>query len=137
MITTPLPDEMKNFMVRRKDGVPAYQLASLVDDLHFGIDFIVRGADLWPSTLAQHYLAKQLGEASFSAIRFYHHPLLKNEQGEKLSKSAGAFSVKHGWEQGRTLNDYVAYLGRLLHAPMPVQTAADLLNVVSNRGSQR
>jgi glutamyl-tRNA synthetase len=137
VIATPLPAEMKNFIVRRKDGVPAYQLASLVDDLHFGIEAIVRGADLWPSTLAQQYLAKQLGEERFSAIRFYHHPLLKNEQGEKLSKSAGAFSVKHWREQGRTLNNYVAYLGRLVHAPMPVRTTADLLNVVSNRGSQR
>lgn len=133
--TASLHGEMKNFIVRRKDGLPAYQLCSVVDDLHFGIDCIVRGEDLWPSTLAQHYLAKALGIESFSAIHFYHHPLLKNEQGEKLSKSAGALSVKHGREQGRTLNDYVAYLGRLLRAPMPVRTAADLLKVAGNKDS--
>lgn len=89
VITAPLHGEMKNFIVRRRDGLPAYQLCSVVDDLHFGIDLIVRGEDLWPSTLAQHYLAKALGEEEFSAIRFLHHLLLTNERGEKLSKSAG------------------------------------------------
>jgi glutamyl/glutaminyl-tRNA synthetase len=127
IVTAPLHGEMKNFVVRRKDGVPAYQLASLVDDLHFGIDFIVRGQDLWPSTLTQQYLANVLGEERFSAIYFYHHPLLTNGQGEKLSKSAGAFSVKHWREQGCSFGDYLMHLGDLLHAPAPVRTAADLL----------
>lgn len=125
--TAPLPAEIKNFVVRRKDGVPAYQLASVVDDLHFGIDFIVRGDDLWPSTLAQHYLAKMLGEEKFAEISFLHHPLLTSATGEKLSKSAGALSVKHWREQGYSFEDYLTYLGMLLHAPAPVHTATDLL----------
>lgn len=128
IITAPLPAAMKHFSVRRKDGLPAYQLCSVVDDLHFGIDFIVRGEDLWPSTLAQHYLARQLGEDSFSAIRFHHHPLLKDNQGEKLSKSAGAFSVKQWREQKSPFEAYLHYLGTLLQTP--VRTPTDLLEIM-------
>ena len=124
-----MPAEMKNFIVRRKDSVPAYQLTSVIDDLHVGIDFIVRGNDLWPSTLAQHYLAQQLGAARFAEICFLHHPLLKNAHGEKLSKSAGALSVKHWREQGRSFEAYVTYLGTLLQAPAPVRTVTDLLTL--------
>lgn len=123
---SPLPDEMKNFIVKKKDGLPAYQLSSLVDDLHFGIDLIIRGEDLWPSTLAQLYLAKQLGESRFAGVAFFHHPLLKNG-GEKLSKSAGAASVKHWRESGKTLAEFLQYLGALLHTPVPVTSAEDLL----------
>lgn len=84
-----LPGDMQQFVVWRRDGLPAYQLTSVVDDLHFGIDLIVRGKDLWPSTLAQLALAAAMGAERFGAIRFVHHPLLLGYNGEKLSKSAG------------------------------------------------
>lgn len=86
----PLPD----FVVRRRDGIPAYQVASLANDLQFGITHIVRGADLEASTAAQYHLAEVLSEDSFLNVRFLHHPLLLNKDGEKLSKSAGADSLK-------------------------------------------
>ncbi len=127
--TAPLPIEMKNFIVRKKDGFPSYQLSSVVDDLHFGIDFIVRGEDLWASTLAQLVLAKQLGEDKAS-ISFYHHPLLTSK-GEKLSKSAGASSIKHWRNRGRTLAEFFEYLGELLHTSSPIKNARDLLKVFS------
>lgn len=127
-IVASLPAEMKNFIVRKKDGLPAYQLSSVVDDLHFGVDFIVRGRDLWPSTLAQQFLAKRLGEERFSSIAFYHHPLLTNAGGGKLSKSVGAASVKHRREQGKPLTDFLSHLGRLLGAP--VSSSEDLLRAV-------
>jgi glutamyl/glutaminyl-tRNA synthetase len=85
-----LPAEMRDFIVRKKDGFPAYQLASVMDDLHFGVDLVVRGQDLWPSTLAQHFLARQLRKDAFGEIHFYHHPLLVEPAGTKLSKPAGA-----------------------------------------------
>ena len=113
-IASSLPPEMKNFIVRKKDGLPAYQLASVVDDLHFGIDFIVRGEDLWPSTLAQQFLAKKLGEERFSSIAFYHHPLLTKSSGEKLSKSADDISIKHWRESGKSLPQFLAFIKELL-----------------------
>jgi len=89
-----LPVEMRDFVVRKRDGFPAYQLSSLVDDLHYGVDLIVRGEDLWASTLAQLYLSYPLGAAEFRDVRFYHHPLLMTG-GEKLSKSAGSTSIQY------------------------------------------
>ncbi len=93
-ITATLPASMQSFVVRKKDGAPAYQLASLVDDEYFGIDAIVRGQDLWDSTLAQQYLAAVLQKSFFSQVLFLHHPLLMEAGGQrKLSKSAGDTSV--------------------------------------------
>jgi glutamyl-tRNA synthetase len=94
----PLPD----FVVRRRDGIPAYQIASLTDDLLFDISHIIRGADLESSTLAQQWLADILSRqpdpaldyARFLDIQFVHHGLVFNESGEKLSKSAGAFALR-------------------------------------------
>lgn len=122
-----LPNAMQHFIVRKKDGLPAYQLTSLVDDLHFGIDLIVRGQDLWPSTLAQHFLAQALGEERFAAIRFYHHPLLINSTGEKLSKSAGATSILHWRKEGRSVAELLAYISDLLHLPFRIKNESDLL----------
>jgi len=82
----PLPD----FVVRRRDGLPAYQVASLVDDQLFGVTHIIRGADLEASTAAQRFLASCLGWTGFLQTPVFHHPLLTDAQGEKLSKSAGA-----------------------------------------------
>ena len=87
--TAGLDPTMQDFVVRRRDGIPAYQVASVADDLHFGVTHIIRGEDLEPSTRAQIWLAGLLGETAFGEIRFLHHPLLRNERGEKLSKSAG------------------------------------------------
>lgn len=78
-----------HFVVRRREGIPAYQLASLADDVHFGISHIVRGDDLLVSTAAQLYLADRLGYGSFREAIFLHHPLLTDADGRKLSKSAG------------------------------------------------
>lgn len=87
--TTGLDASMQDFVVRRRDGIPAYQVASVADDLHFGVTHIIRGEDLEPSTRAQIWLAGLLREAAFGSIHFLHHPLIRNERGEKLSKSAG------------------------------------------------
>jgi glutamyl/glutaminyl-tRNA synthetase len=83
-----LPDPV----VRRRDGIPAYQVASVVDDHHFGIDLIVRGEDLLASTAVQLFIAQQLGFDDFLNATFHHHPLVLNDKGEKWSKSAGSDS---------------------------------------------
>ncbi len=88
-IRTPENFPLSDFAVRRRDGIPAYQVASLADDLHFGITHLIRGADLADSTAAQRFLAECLGETAFLNIPVWHHELLMDEQGQKLSKSAG------------------------------------------------
>ena len=112
-IGTTLPDEMNDFVVWKKDGLPAYQLASVCDDIYFGVDLVVRGLDLWPSTLAQLQLATKLGETGFTDVTFYHHPLLMTAGGEKLSKSAGDTSVKFLRGQGKTPADIYTIIADL------------------------
>ncbi|HEU4716942.1 MAG TPA: glutamate--tRNA ligase family protein [Bacteroidia bacterium] len=89
-----LAEVMGPFVIRRRDGIPAYQVASLADDLHSGINFIVRGNDLLHSTAAQVYLASLAGENDFGKNLFLHHPLVEDDSGSKLSKSAGASSLR-------------------------------------------
>jgi glutamyl/glutaminyl-tRNA synthetase len=109
-----LPAEMKKFVVRRKDGLPSYQLTSVIDDLFYGVDLVVRGEDLWASTLAQNELAKALGKNSFQDIVFYHHPLLIEASGKKLSKSAGATSIRYLRENGKTPADIYTLIAGLM-----------------------
>ncbi len=89
----PLAAVMPDFIVRKKDGVAAYQVASIVDDLRLGTTLVVRGLDLLPSTTAQCWLAAQLAETqAFNArrIQFHHHQLVADPAGHKLSKSTQA-----------------------------------------------
>lgn len=104
----------RHFIVRRRDGIPAYHVASLADDLDYRINLIVRGADLCDSTAAQLFLAGLLDEPAFAAARFCHHPLVRNEGGEKLSKSAGSVSLKAWQAAGKTREDFYAWFGKAM-----------------------
>jgi glutamyl/glutaminyl-tRNA synthetase len=113
IIRVTLPAEMKNFVIRRKDGLPSYQLTSVTDDLFYGVDLVVRGKDLWASTLAQHELAKAPGKNNFKDITFYHHHLLMETSGKKLSKSAGATSIRYLRENGKKPADIYTRIAAL------------------------
>jgi len=110
-----LSAQIGSFIVRRRDGKPAYHLTSVIDDLHFGINTIVRGEDLFESTAAQLYLSDKLGIGSFAQSTFLHHALISNEQGQKLSKSAGASSLKAmralGARRNSLLGEFAKWLG--------------------------
>jgi glutamyl-tRNA synthetase len=110
----PLDGSVRDFVVRKKDGQPAYQLTSLVDDLHFGVDLIVRGQDLWSSTLAQLYLAELLhGGTAFANATFHHHALFTDAGGHKLSKSAGAASIQFLRREGKTSAEIFGMMGQI------------------------
>jgi len=113
-ITTTLTAEMKNFVVRKKDGYPAYQLTSLLDDIHFNVDLIIRGEDLWASTIAQHYLASVLNITSFQQKTFHHHSLIIAADDTKLSKSTGATSIQFLRKQGMSAGQVYHQIGRTL-----------------------
>jgi glutamyl-tRNA synthetase len=129
IIKTLLPDIMKNFVVKKKDGYPAYQLASLLDDIYFEVDLIVRGADLYPSTIAQHYLADVLNKDDFKNITFHNHPLLMETGDKKLSKSAGATSIKYLREQGKTSADVYVEIGRMLEVGGDLRSFEDFIRL--------
>lgn len=76
-----------DFVLKRADGLWAYQLAVVVDDIFEGITDIVRGADLIDNTPRQCLLYEALGAP---VPRYMHIPLVLNDRGEKLSKQQGA-----------------------------------------------
>lgn len=87
-----LQKECGDFILRRADGVYAYQLAVVCDDALAGVTEVVRGCDLLPATPPQLYLMRLLG---FPAPRYAHVPLLTDETGRRLSKRDGDQSLEN------------------------------------------
>lgn len=96
-----------DFLVWRKDDLPSYQLASVVDDAALGITEIVRGADLIKSTFRQLLLFRALG---YDAPAFYHCPLVTDEHGARLAKRHDALSLRTLRAQGRAPEELQAGL---------------------------
>ena len=89
-ITQHLENEIGDFVVKRADGLFAYQLAVVVDDAFQNISHVVRGADLLHSTPRQIYLQHLL---EFATPAYMHLPIAVNAQGEKLSKQTLAPAI--------------------------------------------
>ena len=109
-----------DFIVRRSDGVYAYQLAVTADDGAMAITQVVRGSDLLSSTPRQLYLYRLLG---LDAPEFYHVPLLCAPDGRRLSKrdgdlDLGALRARLSPEE---LTGRLAWLAGLLERPEPVE----------------
>lgn len=108
-----------DFILRRKDGAWAYQLAVVVDDALMGITEVVRGEDLLLSAAQQIFLYKELG---FKAPEFCHLPLLCNEAGQRLSKrdkSLDMGELRKTLSAAEIIGQLAFYAGLLPH-PEPV-----------------
>jgi glutamyl-tRNA synthetase len=90
-IAGPVTGAADDAVLRRNDGVPAYQLAVVVDDAAQGIDEVVRGDDLLGSTPTQIVIGRLLGLAT---PRFVHVPLVVTAEGERLAKRHGAVTLR-------------------------------------------
>ncbi len=100
-----------DFVLRRGDGIPAYNLAVVVDDADQDIAEVVRGDDLIDSTPRQLLLARLLGLA---APRHAHVPLVLGPDGARLAKRHGAVTLADLAARGRRPEDAVAWMARTL-----------------------
>ncbi|MFN7117552.1 MAG: glutamate--tRNA ligase family protein [Saprospiraceae bacterium] len=128
-IPVDLSAAMGSFVLKTRDGIPAYQLASLCDDVIFGVTHVIRGQDLLPSTAAQLYLADLLQLDHFQRVKWYHHPLIVDAEGHKLSKSAGSESLQYlrqqNYPRAALLYEFATWLQ--VPAPPNMRKAQDLL----------
>lgn len=107
-----LPRDCGDFILRRSDGVWAYQLAVVVDDALMGINHVVRGDDLLPSAPRQAWLHRVLG---YRPPQFFHLPLLVDKTGRRLAKRDRDLdlSALRGQYTPRELTGYLAWLAGL------------------------
>lgn len=122
-----------HLVVRQKNEMPAYQLTSLLDDVFFEVNYIVRGEDLLSSSWAQLYLANQLELTSFLTTQFWHHPLILDDVGVKLSKSKGANSLKIWREGGKSPQKIIQMAAQQLGLTEQVEKADDLVALLRTK----
>ncbi len=118
--TEMLAADCGDVLLRRSDGVFAYQLAVVVDDALSGVTEVVRGRDLLSSTPRQIYLHRLLG---FTPPQFYHIPLLTRADGTRLAKRDAALDMgilRETYKTPEMLIGKLAHTAGLLHAPVPL-----------------
>jgi glutamyl-tRNA synthetase len=108
-------------VLRRNDGVPAYNLAVVVDDAAQGVEHVVRADDLAPSAPRQRHLADLLGLAP---VRYAHVPLVLGPEGRRLAKRDGAVTLEEQLAAGRSPAEVVAVLARSLGLEVPERAVA-------------
>jgi glutamyl-Q tRNA(Asp) synthetase len=118
--------DIGDFVVKRRDGLHAYQLAVVVDDAEQGVTDVVRGADLLWSTPRQILLQRALG---YPIPRHLHFPVVTNADGEKLSKQTGAAPI-HPAEGPALLRQALGFLG---HPPVEADSPAAILRVAAQQ----
>ncbi len=119
-----LASEVGDFVLRRADGLFAYQLAVVVDDAEQGITDVVRGSDLLDSTPRQRYLQILLGA---TAPGYLHIPVAVDARGAKLSKQTGAPAL----DDGRPAASLLAALEFLGQQPPGELNRADAVTVMA------
>ena len=107
----PISGGVDDFVLRRNDGTPAYNVAVVVDDAEQGVTQVVRGDDLLDSTPRQIFLQRLLG---YPAPSYLHVPLVLNEAGQRLAKRDGAVTLSGLDKTGVPTADVVAWIARSL-----------------------
>ena len=127
-----LAEHCGDYIIRRKDGAWAYQLAVVVDDALMGVTEIVRGRDLLLSSPQQIHLRELLFPSPLT-IDFFHHPLLCNSEGQRLCKRDKSMDLGYLRGTGITPQEIIgklAYLAGLTDTTTPI-TPSELLPLFS------
>ena len=112
-----------NFIVKRRDGLIAYQLATAIDDLDEGYTHVIRGADLLESSLRQMMIHQTLGRLS---PEYGHLPVVTDQSGNKLSKQTGAQAIDTDTPKAN-LRRALAFLGQPT-PPEDINCVEDILH---------
>ena len=99
-----------DFVIWRRDDVPAYQLAVVVDDAEMRITEVVRGADLLKSTSRQILLARAL---DYALPDYFHCDLVRDEAGQRMAKRHDSASIRHLRESGRSWKEVLHQIEQL------------------------
>ncbi len=119
-----LAQDIGDFVLRRRDGLIAYQLAVVVDDAEQNVTHVVRGADLLDSTARQIYLQQALGLPTPS---YLHIPVVTNADGQKLSKQTLAPAITQT-EAAKTLLQALTFLGQTTTSHQQNSSPAEILH---------
>jgi len=119
-----LQAEVGDFVLFRSDGIFAYQLATVVDDLDSGVDQVVRGADLLGSTARQIYLYRCLKQQS---PEYLHLPLLLGADGEKISKRRGEAGIVRAENTSEMMQLALVFLNQRVPSELAGAPAAQML----------
>jgi glutamyl-tRNA synthetase len=104
-----LTSEVGDFLIMRRDKIPAYQLAVVVDDARQGVNTVIRGCDLLDSTPRQLFLHQALG---LTPPRYLHLPLVMSRDGERLAKRAKGLSLQELRTRGVDPREIVTWVAR-------------------------
>lgn len=99
--------QLGDFVVGKRDGTPAYQLAVVVDDFEMGVNEVVRGSDLVPSTYRQLALLKHF---NWPVPKYFHLPLIVGSDGRRLAKRHGDTRIRYYRQRGIKAQQLVGYL---------------------------
>lgn len=113
--------DVGDFLVARRDGAPAYQLAAAVDDAEQGVTEVLRGDDLLPSAARQWLVQEALG---LPHQRYLHVPLVVDEAGRRLAKRADDLSLFELRQRGVDPRSIVAWVARSSGFPLSEPVAA-------------
>lgn len=113
--------EVGDIVLRRNDGVPAYNLAVVVDDAYSGIDQVVRGDDLLPTTPTQAFLAELLGHVP---PIYAHVPMAVNAEGRRLAKRDGPVTLSELAAAGAEPGAVLSLIAKSLNLAAPGEQAS-------------
>jgi len=123
-----IEDIMDDFIIVRSDGSPTYNFVVAVDDALMGVNSVIRGDDHLSNTPKQMIIYEALG---FELPKFYHVPMIHNENGKKLSKRDGATDVMAYKEMGYTPEALLNFLVRLgwSHGDQEIFSMSEMLDL--------